>query len=75
MTDFIATLIVTLGLVPVLALCIIAFFSAITGTSILLRPKVRYKAYHAIVMFFILAITLLCVHFYFEALRYLLWRT
>jgi len=72
MTDLVATLIVTLGLVPVIGLCVITFFVAVTGTQILMKKQAVNKFYHAVVMFAILGFTLTCVHYYFEVISWLI---
>lgn len=72
MTDFLATVIVTLGFVPVVGLCIIAFFSAITGTALIMRKGVKRKVYHAITSVVVVTVTCVCVYYYFQALNWLL---
>jgi len=72
MTDLIATLIVTLGFVPVVGLCIIAFFSATSGTALLMRKGVKNKIHHAIASAIVVTLTCFCVYYYFQAVAWLL---
>lgn len=71
MIDFLATLIFTLGIIPMLLLIIITFITSINGITALFRPHDPERQFYMKLGVIMAVITTVAVHYYLQALRYL----